>query len=126
MGLLQHLHYGKQSSKSIFAHIHRWLGRFLVILCIINGGLGLKFAGIGEAVPVGVIIAYGVIAGLMGVGYIFLVFLSISRVRRDNHRGEKLKRQRNQNPMTVTWSTSMVAVLWYQRLGGLLFLVLLQ
>ncbi|KAL1968577.1 hypothetical protein VTN77DRAFT_1787 [Rasamsonia byssochlamydoides] len=82
LGLLQHLHYRKHGTKSLFAYIHRWLGRVLVILGIINGGLGFKYAGIGRAVPSSAVIAYGVIAGLMGVGYIFLIIQSTLRARR--------------------------------------------
>lgn len=89
MGLLQHLHYRKHGSKSIFAYIHRWLGRFLVILGIINGGLGFKYAGIGRGAPRGAVIAYGVIAGLMGVGYIFLIVQSTLRARRGKNSSEK-------------------------------------
>jgi hypothetical protein len=87
MGLLQHLHYRKHSTKSLFAYTHRWLGRALVILGIINGGLGFKF--VGKAAPTGGIIAYGVIAGCMGVGYIFLIIMSTLRARRDEKSGEK-------------------------------------
>lgn len=89
MGLLQHLHYRKHGNKSIFAYIHRWLGRFLVILGIINGGLGFKYAGIGKGAPRGAVIAYGVIAGVMGVGYIFLIVHSTLRARRSKDSSEK-------------------------------------
>lgn len=71
MGLSQHLHYRKTGEKVWFAYVHRWFGRFMILLGIINGGLGFMFAGIGTpGVPKGAVIAYAVIAGVFGLGYI--------------------------------------------------------
>jgi hypothetical protein len=41
MGLLQHLHYRQTGERCVFAYAHRLLGRALLALGIINGGLGL-------------------------------------------------------------------------------------
>ncbi|PKY00176.1 CBD9-like protein [Aspergillus campestris IBT 28561] len=71
MGLLQHMHFRRTGGKSPFAYAHRWLGRVLIILGIINGGLGLRLAGIGSpGTPKGAMIAYSVIAGIVGLTYL--------------------------------------------------------
>lgn len=76
LGLLQHLRFRKYGKRTNFGYIHQWLGRFLILLGIINGGLGLHIAGpIGsENVPTWSVIAYSVIAAVMGILYIAVVF----------------------------------------------------
>jgi len=82
MGLLQHLNYRKNGTKSPFAYAHRWLGRTLIVLGIINGGLGFMFSGIGTpGVPTAAVIAYGVIAGFMGIVYALNLLLSATRLK---------------------------------------------
>lgn len=74
MGLYAHLSLHKTGVKSKFAYIHRWWGRLLVILGIINGGLGFMLAGIGSpGVPVGAVIAYSIIAGVVVSVYLLVV-----------------------------------------------------
>jgi len=51
--------------------LHRWLGRFLIALGIINGGLGLKLA----QNTAGGEIAYGIVAGLVGAVYLLLLLI---------------------------------------------------
>ncbi|KLJ13328.1 hypothetical protein EMPG_11702 [Blastomyces silverae] len=51
--------------------VHRWVGRGMLALGIINGGLGFRFSGIGkETVPVAGVVVYSIIAGLVGVAYV--------------------------------------------------------
>ncbi|KAL5364494.1 hypothetical protein BJX96DRAFT_135878 [Aspergillus floccosus] len=70
MGLLQHMHFRRTGGKHLAAYVHRWLGRGLLILGIINGGLGFMLRGVGNlGAPRGAMIAYAVIAGVMGVVY---------------------------------------------------------
>lgn len=74
MGLYAHLHLKRSGAKSVFAYVHRWWGRILVILGVINGGLGFMLAGIGSpGVPVGAVIAYSIIAGIVLSSYLFVV-----------------------------------------------------
>lgn len=74
MGLLQHRYWRKKGQKGMFAYAHRWLGRTMIILGIVNAGLGFYFTGIGSSMaPKGAVIAYGVVAGIVGVGYILTV-----------------------------------------------------
>ncbi len=72
LGLVQHLRHRKLGERTIFGHIHRWLGRILILLGIINGGLGLHVSGeIGsEHVPRWSVIAYTIIAVVVGIIYI--------------------------------------------------------
>lgn len=82
MGLLQHLYFRKTGGKSIFAYTHRWLGRSLIILGIINVGFGFQLAGIGDGAPVGAVIAYAVVAGAFALGYIAVVTMAGQRKKR--------------------------------------------
>lgn len=77
MGYLQHRYFVKRGGgRSIFGYLHRWLGRAMLVLGVVNGGLGLWTARreIGEeGASRGVIIAYGVVAGVVGVVYLVVV-----------------------------------------------------
>ncbi|KAH1345242.1 hypothetical protein KXV68_003332 [Aspergillus fumigatus] len=78
MGLVQHWYFRRTGKKSLAAYAHRWLGRTAITLGMINAGLGFRLTGIGTSVaPTGAVIAYGVVAGLVWVGYVLTVsFLS--------------------------------------------------
>jgi hypothetical protein len=83
MGYLQHRYFHKTGGKSAFAYLHRWLGRCLITLGIINAGLGFRLTGIGLSIaPVGAVIAYSVVAGIIGLGYALIVVLLPLRKRR--------------------------------------------
>ena len=72
LGLIQHVRHRKFGERTIFGHFHRWFGRLLILLGVINGGLGLYSTGdIGtESVPTWSVIAYSVIAVVVGIIYI--------------------------------------------------------
>lgn len=66
LGLAHHYIYLRSQRRTIWAHAHTWFGRGLIMLGIINGGLGMKLANNttkGE-------IAYGVIAGVVLILYV--------------------------------------------------------
>jgi len=66
LGLLHHFMFKKYSRRMIWSYGHLWLGRIVITLGIINGGLGLRLARNtrkGE-------IAYGVIAAVMWLTYV--------------------------------------------------------
>ncbi|KAM0255538.1 hypothetical protein ACHAQJ_005685 [Trichoderma viride] len=44
LGIMQHRHFKKTGGKSIFAYLHRWIGRGSVLLGMINTGLGFQLA----------------------------------------------------------------------------------
>ena len=80
MGLLQHRYFGKSGKKGIFGYLHQWFGRCMIILGIINGGLGFRLTGVGTSIaPTGAVIAYSVVAGVFGIGYCFVLFFSRRR-----------------------------------------------
>lgn len=70
LGFVHHLKFKKHSRRTVWSYGHLWLGRILITLGMINGGLGLLLASdapafTGFAPSRGQIVAYGVIAGLM-------------------------------------------------------------
>ncbi|QSZ29022.1 hypothetical protein DSL72_003532 [Monilinia vaccinii-corymbosi] len=69
LGLLHHLAYQRQHARGVVGYVHIWYGRVLLILGIINGGLGLQLAGNTK----GGEIAYGLIAGLVALAYLTMV-----------------------------------------------------
>ena len=78
MGLVQHLvfrrkkkQHQQQHKTKFFGVAHRWLGRTVILLGIVNGGLGFSFAGpVGsDNVPKWGVVVYSVVAGVVGVAY---------------------------------------------------------
>ncbi|KAK4105607.1 iron reductase domain protein [Parathielavia hyrcaniae] len=64
-GFLHHRQYVKTLSRGMMSHVHRWLGRVLMALGTINGGLGLRLA----RAPDRFLIAYGTVAGIVYACY---------------------------------------------------------
>ena len=88
LGYVHHLIYVRERKRTVWILGPIWYGRALIILAVINGGLGLQLSGNtvkGE-------IAYGVIAGVMFV--LYLAVLAISYLRKDKspvgETGEKM------------------------------------
>lgn len=88
LGYVHHLIYVRTQKRTIWIYSHIWYGRTLIILAVINGGLGLQLSGNtvkGE-------IAYGVIAGVMFL--LYLAVLAIAYLRKDKspegETGEKM------------------------------------
>lgn len=88
MGLLQHRHYRKtvgdgSSGKGLFAYMHRWFGRMMIVLGVINMGLGFRLTGFQDPyAPRGAVIACSVVAGVVAVVYIAILVLVAVRRRR--------------------------------------------
>ena len=69
LGLLQHLKWRQIQRDTFWGIVHRWLGRLLITLAVINGGLGLQLSSNttkGE-------IAYGIVAGIIWLTYVACV-----------------------------------------------------
>ena len=66
LGWLHHMYFRKHQQRGVISHFHVWFGRALMIIGIVNGGLGIKLAGS----PRGFLIAYAVLAGIFGVAYV--------------------------------------------------------
>lgn len=81
MGFLQHRYFRNTGGKGPFGFFHRWLGRTMIILGVINVGLGFELTGIGSyEVPKGAVIAYGTVAGVLGILYVGIVTWTRRRV----------------------------------------------
>jgi hypothetical protein len=65
-GIIHHRRFLATQKRGKLTYLHVWYGRALILLGMINGGLGLKLAANTNAGK----IAYGVVAGLMGSTYL--------------------------------------------------------
>ncbi|MCJ1251253.1 hypothetical protein MMC30_008484 [Trapelia coarctata] len=77
LGLIHHMIYQRSEQRTLWCIAHIWFGRVLIILGVINGGLGLQLSDNtvkGE-------IAYGVIAGVFFLFYVAVVVISDMRGR---------------------------------------------
>jgi hypothetical protein len=85
LGLLQHLHFRKVGNRSVSGHAHRWLGRVVILVGVINGGLGFKTAGdIGsDDVPSYSVAVYSVFAVV-----IFLIYIAVLVWPKSSPKGE--------------------------------------
>jgi len=81
-GILHHLGYKRHGQRTIISHGHIWLGRILITLGMINGGLGLRLA---DNATRGEEIAYGVVAGVMWL--IWMACAVLGEIRRSRTKG---------------------------------------
>ncbi|KAJ8122013.1 hypothetical protein O1611_g9950 [Lasiodiplodia mahajangana] len=85
-GYLHHLHYVKTQSRGLVSYGHIWYGRILIVLGIINGGLGLQLAGASQSF----VIAYSVVAAVIFTVYVGVaIFGEIKRARSTGSRNER-------------------------------------
>ncbi|KAK7559724.1 integral membrane protein [Phyllosticta citricarpa] len=79
-GWLHHVLFKKYGGRTFWSHLHLWLGRILITLGVINGGLGLKLAGNTQKKYT---VTYGVIAGIIWVVYmIAAVYGEVKRMKK--------------------------------------------
>ncbi len=79
LGVVHHRLFLKRQRKSPVGRLHRWYGRGLVVMAIINGALGLKLAE-EKAYP------WWIVVGVMAAIYLGVVALAIWRKRRNGSR----------------------------------------
>uniref|UniRef100_A0A8H7NQA9 DOMON domain-containing protein n=1 Tax=Bionectria ochroleuca TaxID=29856 RepID=A0A8H7NQA9_BIOOC len=65
LGLLHHMQYRRKGMRGAFGHVHIWYGRALIIMGMVNGGLGLQLTGASDVY----IIVYSVVAGVSALLY---------------------------------------------------------
>ena len=66
MGFIQHRYFHRTRDKSVFAYLHWWVDLCLVVLGVINAGLGFRLTGVGLSIaPAGAVIALLRMAWLM-------------------------------------------------------------
>lgn len=80
MGILQHRHFKKRGDKSIFAYMHRWIGRGAIILGMINSGLGFQLARTNVIVSAGAYIRNYVLLGVFVSIWVGLVLYDEFRI----------------------------------------------
>ncbi|TID24384.1 iron reductase domain protein [Venturia nashicola] len=78
LGALHHSNYKKFQTRTAASHGHIWLGRILITLGIINGGLGLKLADNSTYGP----IVYGIFAAVAWVTYVVAIVIGERRKAR--------------------------------------------
>ena len=85
LGIIQHLRFRKYGLKTIWGVMHRYLGRFLIALGIINGGVGFHYAiGKNPNIPPASPIAYGIICASVGMIYVFVIYWRRSKTKAEN------------------------------------------
>ena len=88
LGLVHHFQFKKHGTRTVWSYGHLWLGRLLITLGIINGGLGLLLArqsGYGRPTT-GQVIAYSVIAGVMWLLWVVSSIVGEKKRAAANHR----------------------------------------
>jgi hypothetical protein len=82
IGLLHHRRFISTQGQSFWTFIHLWYGRVLILLGIVNGGLGLQLA----ANTKGGTIAYSILGGVTGALFCALiVYVEAGRIVKKQH-----------------------------------------
>jgi hypothetical protein len=90
LGYMHHRYFVSHHKRGVVSHVHIWFGRALIIIGIVNGGLGLQLANSSNAY----IIAYSVIAGIAAILYLAAAF--IGERRRNASRAKQISPQMSQ------------------------------
>jgi hypothetical protein len=91
LGHLHHAEYQRIQKRSGWSHAHIWMGRIVIALAIINGGIGLG-PGMADA-SAGQIAAYSIVAVLV-VGVYFTFYFFKSRAPPKNYDVDDSPRER--------------------------------
>lgn len=83
-GIIHHMRYVRTQRRGFFGYLHTWYGRIVMLLGVVNGGLGFQLAANTKSGE----IAYGVVAGFMGVAYIGVVIAAAVRGKARPRRGD--------------------------------------
>ncbi|KAJ6446070.1 DOMON domain-containingprotein [Purpureocillium lavendulum] len=84
LGFLHHMYYMKHRSRGVISYLHIWYGRALIILGVINGGLGLQLAGN----PQPFVNAYIAVAAIVAAAYLALSAFAFCRVKKRVRNGQ--------------------------------------
>lgn len=75
LGIMQHLRFRMSGKETLYGVAHRYLGRFLSIMGIINGGIGFSYAYTKNPdIPLSSRYSYGIIAGSQGIIYVLVIW----------------------------------------------------
>ncbi|KAB8068611.1 hypothetical protein BDV29DRAFT_184177 [Aspergillus leporis] len=82
LGFMQHRHFRKTGETSLYGLSHRWFGRLFMVIGIVNGGLGFHYAYQNTPdIPPAAPIIYGVVCGVVGLIYLFVIMRSRRKAR---------------------------------------------
>ncbi|KAI9671252.1 MAG: hypothetical protein M1829_004659 [Trizodia sp. TS-e1964] len=88
LGHIHHYFFVRKGTRTLWSYAHIWLGRTLIALGIINGGLGLRLANNSTNGK----IIYGVVAGVVFLIYLGVVFFDMKKRRGNAVSREKAPR----------------------------------
>jgi hypothetical protein len=99
LGLLQHLHFRKTGTRSGMGLGHQWLGRTVIILGVINGGLGMRESRpVDSWVPTYAPILYSIVAAVVLLIYLAVVVGTAMRKRAVRPTGKNDRRRHEMHP----------------------------
>ncbi|RYP92813.1 hypothetical protein DL770_001093 [Monosporascus sp. CRB-9-2] len=81
-GYMHHRHYLQHKRRGIISHVHIWYGRALMLMGVVNGGIGIRWATDGEVRGSPLMIAYSVVAAGMAIIYLGAKGFGVARRRR--------------------------------------------
>lgn len=70
LGWLHHRNFKRYQRRTVSSYLHLSNGRVLIILGIVNGGLGLHIAGASDTIK----LAYTIVAAVLGGSWVVLAF----------------------------------------------------
>ncbi|CAI4216318.1 unnamed protein product [Parascedosporium putredinis] len=82
LGILHHRYYMKHKARAAVSYVHIWYGRVLLLVGVVNGGIGLRMAGS----PSPFVIAYAVLAAVIGAAYVASTLVGSMRKSREFRR----------------------------------------
>lgn len=92
-GFAHHRYFKSHGRRGVISHVHIWYGRILMLVGIVNGGLGLKLA----SSPTGYVVAYSVIAGIAALVYTGSIFVgNMRRAARAKQMSPQMSQEDNQ------------------------------
>ena len=91
LGFAHHRHYVATQSRGAFSYAHIWFGRLLLVLGVVNGGLGLQLSQERNSL----VIAYSVIAGIVFLLYASAKLWATSRKSRSTPKQVNSPRSRS-------------------------------
>lgn len=109
LGVVHHRAYKTYQCRTFWSHGHIWLGRILITLGMINGGLGLLLA---DNTTSGAI-AYGVVAGVIWLVYVAAIVIGERRRARNAPTSEPPKYEEVQTRPSETRGTNDVPLEYY-------------
>ncbi|RYP40263.1 hypothetical protein DL767_001806 [Monosporascus sp. MG133] len=81
-GYMHHRHYLRHKQRGVISHVHIWYGRTLMVMGVVNGGIGIRWATDGEVRGSPLMTAYIVVAAVMAVIYMGAKGFGVARRRR--------------------------------------------